>query len=79
MKEHALPYTEHANEYKYITHADLSFDSLLTWQEGLENVPFLVTAVMHMEVQILDSLSARTRQQPEDVDHLRCSTTKTLR
>ena len=36
----------------------------------------------YMEVQILDSLSAcsaRMRQQPEDVDHLRCSPTKTLR
>ena len=25
----------------------------------------------HMEVQLLDSLSERMRQQPEDVDHLR--------
>ena len=33
----------------------------------------------YLEVQILDSLSARKRQQPEDVDHLRCSPTKTLR
>ena len=32
----------------------------------------------YMEVQILDSLSASMRQQPEDVDHLRCSPTKTL-
>ena len=32
----------------------------------------------YMEVQILDSLSARVRQQPEDMDHLRCSPTKTL-
>ena len=30
----------------------------------------------YMEVQILDSLSARMRQQPEDVDHLRCNPTK---
>ena len=33
----------------------------------------------YMEVQILDSFSARMRQQPEDVDHLRFSPTKTLR
>ena len=33
----------------------------------------------YMEVQILDSLSARMRQQPEDVAYLRCSPTKTLR
>ena len=33
----------------------------------------------YMEVQILDSLSARMRQQPDDVGHLRCSPTKTLR
>ena len=33
----------------------------------------------NMEVQILDSLSARMRHQPEDVDHLRCSPPKTLR
>ena len=33
----------------------------------------------YMQMQILDSLSARMRQQPEDVDHLRCSPTKTLR
>ena len=33
----------------------------------------------YMEVQILESLSARMRQQPEDVDHRRCSPTKTLR
>ena len=33
----------------------------------------------YLEVQILDSLSARMRQQPEDVDHLRCNPTKTLR
>ena len=32
----------------------------------------------YMEVQILDSLSVRMRQQPEGVDHLRCSPTKTL-
>ena len=31
------------------------------------------------EEQILDSLSERKRQQPEDVDHLRCSPIKTLR
>ena len=30
-------------------------------------------------VQILDSLSARMRQQPENVDHLRCSPAKTSR
>ena len=33
----------------------------------------------YLEVQILDSFPARMRQQPEDVDHLRCSPTKTLR
>ena len=33
----------------------------------------------YMEVQILDYLFVRMRQQPEDVDHLRCSPTKTLR
>ena len=33
----------------------------------------------YMKVQILDSLVARMRQQPEDVDHLPCSPTKTLR
>ena len=33
----------------------------------------------YMEVQILDSLFVTARQQPEDVDHLRCSPTKTLR
>ena len=32
----------------------------------------------YMEVQILDYLSTRMRQQLEDVDHLRCSSTKTL-
>ena len=32
----------------------------------------------YMEVQILDFLSAKMGQQPEDVDHLRCSPTKTL-
>ena len=32
----------------------------------------------YMEVQILDSLSVRMRQQPKGVDHLRCSPTKTL-
>ena len=32
----------------------------------------------YMEVQILDSLSARMRQQLKGVDHLRCSPTKTL-
>ena len=32
----------------------------------------------YMEVQMLDSLSARTRQQPENVDHLRCSPIKIL-
>ena len=34
--------------------------------------------IEYMEVQILDSLFARMRQQLEDVDHLRCSPTKTL-
>ena len=33
----------------------------------------------YMEVQILDSLSVTITQPPEDVDHLRCSPTKTLR
>ena len=33
----------------------------------------------YMEVQILDSLSARMIQQLDDVDHLRCSPTQTLR
>ena len=33
----------------------------------------------YMEVQILDSLSARMKQQAEDMSHLRCSPTKTLR
>ena len=32
----------------------------------------------YMEVQILESLSARTRQQPEDMDYLRCSPTKNI-
>ena len=36
--------TEHTNEYKYIGHADLSFNSLLSWQEGLVSVLFLVIA-----------------------------------
>ena len=36
--------TEHTNEYKYIRHAGLSFDNLLTWQEDLVRVLFLVTA-----------------------------------
>ena len=33
----------------------------------------------YMEVLILDFLSARMRQQPEDMDHLRCGPTKKLR
>ena len=33
----------------------------------------------YMKVQILDSLSVRMRQQPENVDHLGCSPIKTLR
>ena len=33
----------------------------------------------YMKVQILDSLSARMRQQPENVDHLCCSPIKILR
>ena len=33
----------------------------------------------YMGVKILDSLSARMRQPPEDVDHLHCSPSKTLR
>ena len=33
----------------------------------------------HMAVQILDSLSVRMRQQPKDVDHLRCIPIKTFR
>ena len=33
----------------------------------------------YMGVQILDSISARMRQQPEDVDHLHCSHIKTSR
>ena len=32
----------------------------------------------YMEMQILDFLSARMRQQPDDVDHLRCCPTKIL-
>ena len=32
----------------------------------------------YMEEQILDSLSARMRQQPEDEDHLCCSPTEPL-
>ena len=35
--------TEHTNGYKYIIHAGLRFDSLLTWQGGLASVLFLVT------------------------------------
>ena len=35
------------NEYRYIRHADLSFDNLLTWQEGLASVLFLVTGLPH--------------------------------
>ena len=35
--------------------------------------------VEYMEVQILESLSAKMRQQPENVDHLRCIPIKTLR
>ena len=35
--------TEHTNEYKYIWHVGLGFYSLLTWQEGLVRVTFLVT------------------------------------
>ena len=33
----------------------------------------------YMGVQILDSLHATMRQQPENVDHLRCSRSKTSR
>ena len=33
----------------------------------------------YLEVQILDSLSAMMTHQPEDVDYLRCSPTKTVR
>ena len=33
----------------------------------------------YMKVQILDSFSATMRQQPENVDHLRCCPIKTLR
>ena len=33
----------------------------------------------YMEVQILDSLYARMRQQLEDVDHMCCSPAKILR
>ena len=33
----------------------------------------------YLEVQVLDSLSARMRHQPKDVDHMRCNSTKTLR
>ena len=44
MREHALSLAEHANEYEYIRHDGLTFDSLLTWQEGLVSVLFLITS-----------------------------------
>ena len=40
---------------------------------------FSKNPVEYMEVQILESLSAKMRQQPENVDHLRCIPIKTLR
>ena len=42
--------------------------------DGTRNNP-----LEYMGVQILDSLSVRMRKQPENVDHLRCSPTKTWR
>ena len=43
MKEHVLPLNIQMSK-KGLRHADFSFDSLLTWQEGLASVLFLVTA-----------------------------------
>ena len=52
---------------KYIRHADLSFDSLLTWQEGLASVQFLVTAPFRKQ----NNFSARYMDQ-----HLLAASTK---
>ena len=42
--------------------------------DGIGKIP-----LEYMEVHILDPLSARMGQQPENVDHLHCSPIKTLR
>ena len=54
-------------EYRYIRHADLSFDNLLTWQEGLASVLFLVTAPFRKQ----NNFSARYM-----VQHLLAASTK---
>ena len=73
MKGHALFYVyvdEHTIEHQYIRDADLSFDSLLTGQEGFVSVRLIVTAPFRKQrhfSQIFGSGSARNIDKMQSI------------